>query len=143
MSDESGHDEQAAGSIDRLADAFENGTLQPGEFNHEAHIKVGWWYLRQYELLEAVTRFSAAIAHLTRKLGVADKYHETITFFYLLMIAERLGGSGGRNWTAFKADNPDLFARGPGLLQSYYSDELLHSAKARRQFVVPDLLRSA
>jgi len=134
-------DRHIDGDIDRLARAFEDATLDPADFDHEAHLKVGWWYLQRYELLEAITRFSAAIRRLTSRLGVADKYHETITWFYLLKIAERCRRPECGDWQAFRAANPDLFTWAPGLVQSYYSDELLHSARARRRFVVPDLLQ--
>ena len=40
---------------------------------------MAWLYLERYTLLDAVSRFTAAIRRLTEKLGVPGKYHETIT----------------------------------------------------------------
>ena len=131
----------APASIEQVVREFENGTIAPGEFSHESHIQVGWWYLQQYDLLEAITRFTAAIRHLTRKLGVVEKYHETITWFFLITIAERCQAAETQDWPSFKAANPDLFQWNPGLLQRYYSDERLQSGPARCMFVLPDLLR--
>lgn len=122
-----------------IVEAFENATLEPGGFDHEAHILVAWHYLQELSLLDAITRFTRAIKRLTRKLGVSAKYHETITWFYLIKIAERLQASPGADWQAFKAANPDLFAWNPSLVEKYYSKDLLSSDAARHMFVFPDL----
>jgi len=124
--------------IEETVRAFENATIDPGDFNHEAHIQVGWHYLQDYDQLDAISRFTDAIRRLTRKLGVPGKYHETITWFYLLKIAERCRDKRPSDWPTFKAANPDLFAWNPSLIQKYYSDALLSSEIARRSFVLPD-----
>ena len=128
----------ADAGIEQIFEAFENATLEPGGFNHEAHILVGWRYLQDLSLLDALTRFTDAIKRLTRKLGVPSKYHETITWFYLIKIAERCSDDSAADWPAFKAANPDLFAWNPSLIEKYYSDALLFSDTARRMFVFPD-----
>ena len=126
--------------IEETVQAFENATLEPGGFNHEAHIKVAWGYLQEYQQLDAINRFTAAIKRLTETLGVPDKYHETITWFYLLKIAERCQEKTEADWHTFKAANPDLFEWNPSIIQKYYSDTLLSSETARRMFVLPDLM---
>ena len=126
--------------IEETVQAFENATVNPSEFNHEAHIKVAWGYLQEHDQLEAINRFTAAIKRLTQKLGVPDKYHETITWFYLLKIAERCHGNAEADWHTFKAANPDLFQWNPSIVQKYYSEVLLSSDTARRMFVLPDLM---
>ncbi|MDX1403780.1 MAG: hypothetical protein R3192_04545 [Woeseiaceae bacterium] len=126
--------------LDELVEAFENATLEAGGFDHEAHIRVAWHYLEELGLLGALERFTAAIKRLTQTLGVASRYHETITWFYLIAIAERLERAERGDWQAFKAANPDLFAREPALVHRYYSQTLLASEAARRRFVLPDLL---
>jgi hypothetical protein len=124
--------------IEETVRAFENATIEPGDFNHEAHIQVGWRYLQDYDQQDAISRFIGAIRRLTHKLGVPGKYHETITWFYLLKIAERCRDERAGDWQTFKAANPDLFERNPSLIQKYYSDALLSSEIARRSFVLPD-----
>ena len=126
--------------IEQMMAAFESATLEPGGFDHEAHILVAWRYLQDLPLLDAIARFTGAIKRLTEKLGVPGKYHETITWFYLIKIAERLGADAAEDWPAFKAANPDLFTWNPSLIDRYYSKRLLGSDTARRSFVLPDLL---
>ncbi len=125
--------------IEQLVAAFENATIDARDFDHEAHLLVGWRFLQDQSLLDAIKRFSAALKRLTRKLEVPGKYHKTITWFYLIKIAERCTGQTATNWPVFKDANPDLFARNPSLIRQYYSKSLLASEDARRAFVLPDL----
>lgn len=120
-------------------EAFEAGTLDPESFDHEAHTYVGWLYLERFPLLEAIRRYSQILRSLTRKLGVPDKYHETITWFYLVLIAERRETMRGHGWFAFRSENDDLFY-GARMLARYYSKERLLSDHARQAFVLPDRL---
>lgn len=125
--------------IERIVDAFENATIEAVDFDHEAHMLVGWWYLQECSLLDALSRFTGALRRLTRKLGVPSKYHETITWFYMIQIAGRCRGQPDADWPQFKAANADLFAQNPRLIEKYYSASLLWSETARRLFVFPDL----
>lgn len=124
---------------ERIVEAFENATIEAADFDHEAHMLVGWWYLQECSLLDALSRFTGALRRLTRKLGVPSKYHETITWFYMIQIAGRCRGQPDADWPQFKAANADLFAQNPSLIEKYYSASLLWSGTARRLFVLPDL----
>lgn len=115
---------------------FERGSVDPDHFDHEAHIYVGWSYLQHYELDEAIDRFSAALRRLTKSLGIESKYHVTITWFFMILIAERRSGSEG--WASFRRRNADLFAKQPSIIGRYYSPGRLGSPLARTQFVLPD-----
>ena len=69
--------------------AMESGDIDAATFDHESHVYLGWLYVREYPLTEAIGRFTGALRRLTEKLGVPGKYHDTISWFYLLLIAER------------------------------------------------------
>ena len=119
--------------------AFEEGDIDPAEFDHEAHVHVAWSYLHDHGLLQSIDRFSGALRRLTTKLGVESKYHETTTWFFMIVVAERRSGSAGDNWQIFKAENADLFNDPGGLLRRYYSEARLNSETARNLFLLPDL----
>jgi hypothetical protein len=91
-------------------------------------------------LRDAVARFSAALRRLTIKLGIESKYHETITWFFMILIAERRARGPSDTWQRFRDRNPDLFATKPSIIRRYYSAERLASAEARSRFVLPDRL---
>lgn len=115
---------------------FERAAIDPEQFNHEAHIYMAWAYLDRYPVAEAIGRFTDALKRLTAELGVPGKYHETITWFYLLLIAERRGAE--QSWAEFRAANPDLFDHSDNVLARYYRSATLASERARRSFVLPD-----
>lgn len=117
---------------------FEAGDIDPETFGHDAHLYVAWSYLQVTDLLDAIARYRAALQRLTRKLGAEAKYHETITWFYLVAIAERLQSDPGSDWSVFRQSNPELFERGAAWLRRYYSEDRLWSTRARQTFVLPD-----
>ena len=117
--------------------------IDADSFDHEAHVYMAWLYLDRYAVAEAIERFTAALKRLTVKLGVPDKYHETITWFFMLIIAERRNGDTGPSdidWPGFKRINDDLFRRDNNILHRYYNTETLANDKAREGFVLPDKL---
>ncbi len=118
---------------------FEALDVKPEEFDHASHLFVAWSYVQEFDLLESIDRYRSVLRRLTQKLGVPDKYHETITWFYLIRVAERATGEAATDWRKFKEENSDLFARNPGIIRHYYSHARLMSNQARNSFVLPDL----
>lgn len=117
---------------------FESADIEPGGFDHEAHVYVAWRYLQVYEQLEAISRYRAGLKQLVAKFGAEDKYHETITWFFMLSIAERMNGATAGNWESFKTACPELFQKNPGWIGRNYSAERLASRQARETFLLPD-----
>ena len=115
---------------------FEASDIDPDRFDHEAHVYVGWLYLREYELAEAISRFDAGLKRLVTKLGAEGKYHATLTWFFLLLIADRV--EADEPWQVFRHRNADLIKDSRKVLARYYSDGYLFSDRARERFVLPD-----
>lgn len=118
---------------------FEALDIVPADFDHEAHIYVAWSYLQRFDLLASIERYRSVLRRLTEKFGVPDKYHETITWFYLIGVAERAIGEAASDWSGFRDQNPELFARNPSIIRRFYSESRLTSEAAKRTFVLPDL----
>jgi hypothetical protein len=122
--------------------AFTACTLTHAEWNHRAHLKLGYLTLCRFPLEEALTRVRAGIqalnaAHQTPE--TLDRgYHETVTQAWLRIIHCTLCEYG-------PAETADLFfEQQPQLAQKqtlrlFYSRERLMSAEAKREFVEPDL----
>ena len=117
-------------------EAFEALDFDPASFDHEAHVFVARGLIARYGQDEAAVRFERTIAALTRRLGAPEKYHETITRFYVVAIAERLRRAPDTRWQDFKAANPELFDG--TLLEASYTPGRLASAEARHHFLLPD-----
>lgn len=125
-------------SDEELIRAFESTELPAEQFSHASHVRVAWWYLRHAPLPVALDRFITALRRYAGALGAADKYHETITVAYMLLIAERLDNAAHLTWPEFADRNPDLLCRTPSILSTYYTDAALFSERAKRSFVMPD-----
>lgn len=118
-------------------EAFESLDFDIESFDHAAHLYVAWQYVRRYPLPEAIARYCRTLQAVTAAAGVPGKYHETITWFFMILVAERVRCHPDHDWTAFSAANRDLFATRPGIVQRYYSPQRLNSEDARRHFVLP------
>ena len=118
---------------------FENGTLNVEIFDHPAHVKMAWIYLKRYELPEALRNFSNALKNFAEVNNAAGLYHQTITFAFLILINERIkAASNSQSWDEFQAHNPELFDWKNNILKKYYQEETLKSDFAKRHFVFPD-----
>ena len=125
-------------SDSELMTAFEAGTLDAGRFHHRDHMRLAWLHLRRHPAPVALLRFTSGLRRLAEAAGKADRYHETVTWAYLLLINERMERSGrARPWTEFARLNPELLAWRPSILDAYYPAEVLDSDLARRVFVLP------
>jgi len=122
-----------------LVAGVEGCTIGARDFRHADHVHLAWIYLRDYPLLEAIARFISTLRRFAAHHGVPDKYHETVTWAYLLLIHERMPRDGEpQDWERFRMENDDLFARSPSILERYYARATLDSDGARKSFVLPD-----
>lgn len=122
----------------QLLEGFESATLPADQFHHEEHVRVAWMFVRRHGMPDAIAAFSDAIKRFADAKGAHGLYHETITWAFLLIIAERLARDPADAWEAFAAANADLLSWKPSVLDRYYSAELLKSDLARRTFLMPD-----
>jgi len=123
-----------------LLDSFVDTTLPADQFHHQQHVQVAWLFVRKFGMPEALGEFSAAIRRFADAKGATGLYHETITWAFLLLIAERQARSEARTWEEFAAAHPDLLIWRPSILERYYSKQLLATELARRTFLMPDLI---
>ena len=117
---------------------LEDCTLPAECFHHADHVRAAWLYLTRLPAAEAIARFSGTLRAYAASLGTADRYHETITWAYLLLVNERIGRGAAGNWEEFRAANRDLLDWKDSVLMRYYRKETLESELARRVFVMPD-----
>jgi len=122
-----------------LLAAFESDAFDPSAFHHAQHVRVVWAYLERRPALEVLGRFASGLRRIATAAGKPGLYHETITWAYVLLVAERRLEDGGEDWANFARRNPDLLAWRPSVLETrYYRPETLWSDRARRRFVLPD-----
>jgi hypothetical protein len=123
--------------------AFLDTTLPADQFHHQQHVHVAWVFIQKFGMPDALREFTTAIKRFADAKGATGLYHQTITWAFLLLIADRQARCDAESWDAFAAANPDLLVWKPSILERYYSSEILKSDLARSVFVFPDRLRDA
>jgi len=126
--------------MSELLEKFVDTTLPADQFHHHQHVQVAWLFVRKYGMPLAISEFSAAIKRFADAKGATGLYHETITWAFLFLIADRQARQSCETWQEFQAANEDLLTWKPSILERYYSKELLASDLAKRTFLMPDLL---
>jgi hypothetical protein len=121
-----------------LFDRFVDTSLPADQFHHQQHVHVAWMFVRNHGMPAALSEFSTAIKRFAVAKGATGLYHETITWAFLLLIADRQARTPADRWEAFEASNADLLTWKPSILERYYSKELLASDLAKRTFLMPD-----
>ena len=122
-----------------FARAFERGDVTPAQFDHTAHVRVAWVYLNESASSdEALARMRDAIRRFAAAAGASQKYHETITVFWMrLLEGVRARGAAGELADVLAA-HPELADK--NLPLQYYSRDRLFSDEARVAWIEPDLL---
>jgi hypothetical protein len=121
---------------------FESALFPCSEWHHREHIKIGYLYLQRLPLEAAMDRMREKLEALNRVHQVPDLpnrgYHETMTEAWLRLVDVTLREFGpAATADAFCDQNPQLLEK--RVLRFFYSRELLTSARAKREFVAPDL----
>ena len=124
--------------MEDLFDRFVDTSLPSDQFHHQQHVQVAWMFIQKYGMPQALAEFSTAIKRFADAKGATGLYHETITWAFLLLIAERQARTNPRNWGEFAEAHPDLLVWKPSILERYYSSEILKSDLDRKVFLFPD-----
>jgi hypothetical protein len=121
-----------------LTRALEQCQIPEGGFPHASHLRVAWVYLLESATVdEAALRMAATLRRFAAAAGQLEKYHQTITVFWMRRLASERAMHPG-------ASLEDLLRHVPALLDknlplAYYSRERLFSEEARASWLEPDL----
>jgi len=112
--------------------AFEQLEVPGDGFGHADHVRLAWVCLRQAPLAEAAARFIRLLKAFATHHGAREKYQDTITWAYLLLIHDRLTALPEEHgWQEFAEQNPDLLEYRPSILPRDYRKETSKSDRAR------------
>jgi hypothetical protein len=125
--------------IENVVRGFESCETDKPNFKHRDHLTVAVWYLQSLDLEQAVDRMRSALLRFLDHHSVdRQKYNETITVFWIQMVANKLNEM--RDATLVEKCNGVVESlHNSNLVSDYYSKDLLSSDEARRNFVAPDL----
>ncbi|HEY0938852.1 MAG TPA: hypothetical protein VGE08_02040 [Steroidobacter sp.] len=119
--------------------AFEQGTLDPAQFSHRQHLALAWRYLQRDGFPEGAQQFRYHLQRYVASVGAEGKYHETVTWAYLVLLNEErcLRSPPGESFEAMIQRRADLLDHRNGAIMRCYSKSQLDSPEARRVFMLP------
>jgi hypothetical protein len=124
-----------------LTRALERCEIPNDGFPHASHLRVAWVYLEESASVgEACERMAATLRRFAASVGKPEKYHQTMTVFWMrALAAARSVGAPAPVDATFE----DVLGRHPELLDkdlllAYYSPQRLASDEARSSWIEPD-----
>ncbi len=129
---------------EKLIEQFIAMTLPKPQWTHHAHLRVGLWHVLNYGTDEALLLLRNRISAYNESIGTSNTvhsgYHETITRFYIFLIAQFLSTADLTLSLNQLADQLIIQYGDRKLLLKYYSRERLFSVTARLEWMSPDLI---
>ena len=126
--------------IQRIVSDFETCRTGKDDFHHAHHLVVAIVYLESLSLEAAVKKLREALLRFLDHHSIdTQKYNETLTVFWLEMVALELRRLPEDSAMVDKCNFVIQVLDNPKLASEYYSDGILWSEQARKTFVSPDL----
>jgi hypothetical protein len=126
-------------SDEAFVQAFLQGTLPPTQFHHRDHLRLTWYVVRHHDLATTTQMITTGIRRFATHHGQAQKYHETMTQFWIRIVAHMVRHRPDlTDFEAFLAAFPQLLAK--DLPFRHWQRETMMSDIARAQWVEPDVL---
>jgi hypothetical protein len=103
------------------------------------HLSLAWAYLQRDGFPEGALNFRRHLKTYVANVGAEGKYHETLTWAYLVLLNEELSlrSPPGESFDALIQRRPDLLDHRNGAIARRYSKAQLDSPDARRVFILP------
>lgn len=129
----------------KLSDAefeqqFANCELNPGDFSHEAHIRLAWIHINRYGIEQAEKNIQIQLQNFVAFVGAKDKYNVTLTIAAIKAVYHFWLKSGSDNFKDFIAEFPRLKYNFKELMDCHYGFDIYNSDKAKIEFLEPDLI---
>jgi hypothetical protein len=125
-------------AIRDVVQKFENCEYQAKEFTHGHHLTVACWYLCMMGSEQALARMRTGLNKFLAHHG-KQGYHETITRFWMELLATYLEGTPKEISLVSKVNSAVKRFGSKQILFSYYTRELVMSDAAKQAWIAPDL----
>lgn len=127
--------------IEEVVRGFESCTTPKDDFSHLSHLTVAAFYLHALGEFEATERMREGLLRFLNHHGVGPaKFHETLTVFWIKIVAEFLRRMEEPDASLLEITNRVVARLGNSrFVFDYYNEELLRSDEARNRWIEPDL----
>ena len=119
--------------------AFLQDRLPPASFHHRDHLRLAWCLVRERGGEEAARVIGTSIRRFARRHGHEEKYHETLTQFWVRVVSHHVTARPDlREFAAVLGAFPALLDK--DLPYRHWRRATLGDARARAEWVDADLL---
>ncbi|AXG73971.1 hypothetical protein DVK85_06815 [Flavobacterium arcticum] len=118
---------------------FENCSLNPEVFSHEAHLRLAWIYLCKYNEAMAYRKTVVNLKAYIKHLGAEGKFNHTLTIASVKAVYHFMQRSQYANFTDFINEFPELKYNLKELLATHYSIDIFNLPEAKTHWLEPDL----
>jgi hypothetical protein len=109
------------------------------QFHHQDHLRLAWYITQHHDLASATDLITTGIRSFATHHGQATKYHETMTQFWIRLVAHLVKRRPDiSDFATFLATFPQLLLK--DLPYQHWRHETMQSPAARVAWVEPDLL---
>ena len=119
---------------------FQQLSLAPALFTHEAHLRLAWIHIQQTGPKKAATTICDQILRFATKHGDPGKFNKTVTIAAVQMVYHFMQKSTSKSFTDFIKEFPRLKNNFKELIASHYSWNIFTADHAKKEYVAPDLL---
>lgn len=119
---------------------FQDATLEPELFTHEAHLRLAWIQLRHSGQEKAIDQVCRQLITYVTALGARDKYHVTVTVAAVKAVQHFMNKSQADKFRDFIMEFPRLKHNFKELLSMHYSEDIFSSQDAKSGYLEPDLM---
>ncbi|NYF78955.1 hypothetical protein [Granulicella arctica] len=131
--------------IQEFLAAFESGTLPKARWTHAAHLLTGACYVHGLGEEAAIEQMRGAVRRYNEAVGGQNTstsgYHETITVFWIKVLAVLLASEAMMSRAEFAACAVERYTQARSLFRGFYDFDIVASTEARRVWIEPSLKR--
>lgn len=120
--------------------AFQNASLDPSLFTHEAHLRLAWIHLNKYGEQQAIENICNQILHYVKSLDETDKYNKTITVAAIKAVKHFMKKSSSSTFQDFILEFPRLKYNFKEIIGAHYQMDIYNAEQAKQEYLEPDLL---
>ena len=125
--------------VEDVVKRFESCETAKDAFRHQDHLAVAVYYVEAFDVATALTRMRESLHRFLDHHQIdRQKYHETLTVFWIEMVAKYLRSSNEKLSLSEKCRKVQEAFGNKDFALEFYSPEVLWSDAARRSFIAPD-----
>lgn len=119
---------------------FENCSLDPSTFDHEAHLRLAWIQIEKFGLEQAIINIQTQLLNFVKHVGAQEKYHQTLTIAAIEIVNHFKTKQSSETFEEFISEFPKLKSNFRQLIEHHYSFDIFNSVEAKNEYLKPDLL---